>query len=254
MTMNKTLVVLATLSTLACASHAAPVSGQGTWESTLQARDLNNDGTADAYYDTALDITWLANAGAMANTFYDQGDLPTDGNTQFDLATSWVEQLNVHGVTGWRLPVNFDVGNNGCQWSSTGGTDCGYNVLPDSSEMAHMYHLTLGNISYIDAPETLLANTGPFSNLAAYGYWSGTPVMDGWQAGNPYNPDAAWRFSFHAGRQDDIGKNGQLGAWAVHNGDIAAPVPEPETYALMLAGLGALGWVARRRKKNEQAA
>jgi hypothetical protein len=31
--------------------------------------------------------------------------------------------------------------------------------------------------------------------------------------------------------------------------DITTPVPEPETYALMLAGLGAMGWVARRRKK-----
>jgi hypothetical protein len=28
----------------------------------------------------------------------------------------------------------------------------------------------------------------------------------------------------------------------------AAPVPEPETYAMMLAGLGLLGFVARRRK------
>lgn len=29
---------------------------------------------------------------------------------------------------------------------------------------------------------------------------------------------------------------------------IITPVPEPETYALMLSGLGVLGWAARRRK------
>lgn len=41
--------------------HAIPVSGQGTWETTLQGRDLDgNAATFEAYYDTVLDITWLA--------------------------------------------------------------------------------------------------------------------------------------------------------------------------------------------------
>lgn len=34
------------------------------------------------------------------------------------------------------------------------------------------------------------------------------------------------------------------------NVNVTAPVPEPETYALMLAGLGALGWASRRRKST----
>jgi hypothetical protein len=36
--------------------------------------------------------------------------------------------------------------------------------------------------------------------------------------------------------------------------DTIALVPEPETYAMMLAGLGLLGFMARRRKQKEAAA
>lgn len=32
---------------------------------------------------------------------------------------------------------------------------------------------------------------------------------------------------------------------------VAGSVPEPETYAMMLAGLGLVGWAARRRKQAE---
>ncbi len=41
-------------------------------------------------------------------------------------------------------------------------------------------------------------------------------------------------------------------AWAGEGGPglPAAPVPEPETYALMLAGLAAIGWQARRRRSE----
>ena len=34
---------------------------------------------------------------------------------------------------------------------------------------------------------------------------------------------------------------------------LAAPVPEPETYGMMLAGLGVLGFLARRRKAAKPA-
>lgn len=38
---------------------------------------------------------------------------------------------------------------------------------------------------------------------------------------------------------------GQIGTGITN---VTAPVPEPETYALMFAGLGVLGWASRRRK------
>lgn len=44
-------------------------------------------------------------------------------------------------------------------------------------------------------------------------------------------------------RQDDF-----FHAWAVSSGDIGiSAVPEAQTYAPMLAGLGLIGWRARRR-------
>jgi len=40
-------------------------------------------------------------------------------------------------------------------------------------------------------------------------------------------------------------------SFPVYNlGTAVTPIPKPETYALMLAGLGAMGFIARRRKQS----
>ncbi|HEB56139.1 MAG TPA: hypothetical protein ENI98_07515, partial [Gammaproteobacteria bacterium] len=91
--------------------YAAPITGQGTWESTLQGRDLDGDlSTFEAYYDTALDITWLADAN-YAGT-------PMDWAT----ANNWAANLNPYnsGITGWRLPVTIDTGGRGCDYAYSG--------------------------------------------------------------------------------------------------------------------------------------
>jgi hypothetical protein len=54
----KSLIIALGLVALSGAAEAG-ISGQGTWETTLQARDINGDGVVDAYYDTALNVVWL---------------------------------------------------------------------------------------------------------------------------------------------------------------------------------------------------
>lgn len=48
-----------------------------------------------------------------------------------------------------------------------------------------------------------------------------------------------------------FGLGGPVGYLGTFSTSVAAPVPEPETYAMMALGLGAVGWVARRRKQGD---
>jgi hypothetical protein len=52
-------------------------------------------------------------------------------------------------------------------------------------------------------------------------------------------------------KMDDISftANGQMKDQTYSIELVTAPIPEPETYALMLAGLGVVGFMARRRRK-----
>ena len=213
-------------------AHAQAVPGQGTWQDTLQARDVGNTGTTNAFYDTVLGITWLRDANV-------------NGLMNWNTANTWANNLEVSGVNGWRLPTATASGLAVC---SNGGTNCGYNVPVSSSEMAHLFYETLGNVGYTSVNGTYpqvgygLTNKGNFLALQSGPYWSGTSYSSG--------SNQAWLFDTNLGYQGVYGETTPMFALAVHPGDVGAvvaSVPEPETYAMLLAGLGLIGAVARRR-------
>lgn len=60
--------------------------------------------------------------------------------------------------------------------------------------------------------------------------------------------DLSTGFYFYEVKGDATGVAG--GFYTLTSTIVAVPVPEPETYAMMLAGLGALGFLARRRRND----
>jgi hypothetical protein len=228
----------------------SPISGQGTWETTLQARDLDgNPATIDAYYDTVLKITWLSEAGLAEAGNFRSSSLNLDWYEINDLIAS----ININGIARWRLPTMIDTGSPGCDWSY-GGTDCGYNVQTTSgstvySEMASLYYDTLGNLALYDTsgnPQAGggLKNTGPFSIWTTAGYWTGLDYA--------LNIDNAWLFDLPGGAQDGRlvdKRSGVPYAWPVHDGDVGtAIVPLPAAVCLFGSGLVGLAGISRRKK------
>lgn len=271
--MTNRLCAVATACVLAFSggAFAAPVVGQGTWETTLLGRDIGGsavDGSSASavfLYDTTLNITWLRDANAIG----------ASGN--WTASNTWANTLVVGAYGGWRLPTTMDTGAFGCDFSYGGGTDCGFGVQTKSgnpamyeagqtvySEMAQMWFAALGNKAYCAPGDTTcadaqlgwgLTNTGAFQNLQPGGYWSKSEIF--------VSEPSAWYFYANSGYQDISPKPDVLFAFAVRDGDVCSsfpgggatggcfpgpgpfPAPEPTTLALLCAAL--LGAKVARR-------
>ena len=118
--------------------------------------------------------------------------------------------------------------------------------------MASLWYDTLGNTAHYDtsgnptgcagSPDYCLTNTGPFSNLQSYAYWSGVEYA-------PYTI-YAWNFYTYNGYQTNDVKYYGLYGWAVRSGDVSA-VPVPAAVWLFGSGLIGLLGVASWKIPNK---
>lgn len=192
----------------------ALVFGSAQAAGNLQPRDINGDGIVDAYYDPAQNITFTADANLPAAFGLDDaffGHAP--GNLSHAHAEAWPLTLDLYGVTGWRLAKALT-----------------FNCTPneDPTEPLPVFcRVATSELS-------LLPTFSVFRNVQD-GYW-----IDGLLPPSSTNFGRLLLFAPGHGHNSDSQGDIPEGAWAVHDGDIAAlatPVPEPETWALMLLGL-----------------
>lgn len=229
-----------------------------------------------AYYDTVLDITWLADAHLAGTNSFGVGGIEPTGRMDWYEADAWIGALNSSsylGYSGWRLPKATPInGGSAFDLSSTrdGSTDSSTNISAigtlyagsTASELAHLYYNTLGHTrgSYdIDGTQlscapsgeilsanSCLINSGPFSSyelMSTSTFWTQTSVDPTFSNGDPY----VLSFSFYSGYQGPswVGYPGFY-AWAVADGD---PLPVPLPAAFWLFGSALLGLVGMGRRR-----
>lgn len=208
-----------------------------------------------AYYDTELDITWLADTNLVTNNplnIATSAYATEDGKTQQWFAQYMVGELNEHNYLGsnnWRLPQTGPINGVNYNFSGPSGVnDWGTNLTAPGTpyegstinEMAHLFYNTLGNTT------SGLTNSGPFSNLDTNGYYiTGTSFL--YQGYNRH-----FVFSFDNGAQWHYYNNVSYEAgfvWAVHEGDVTM-VPIPPSILLFMSGIPVLFSIKKKHKEN----
>lgn len=227
--MKRSLLLAAAATLVASQPHAE-----------LLDRDITGDGIADAYYDTVLNISWLADASSGAGSTFDDGNLPNDGRFTWEAAAAYVASLNVGGVTDWRLPTALPTCLGYCQITT-----------PDNgNELGYHRSVNLGGPYYDSLWLHHNANYDLFSGITQSYYWTATR--------GPEDPWADERYAI--AYQIDDGYTGwepdqlDLYVWAVHDGDVGvSPVPEPSTLWLVLTGGLLTAALRGRRTPSTQA-
>jgi hypothetical protein len=155
----------------------------------------------------AVPVDFLAGAGAGTIDFQLQGFNTLDGDNFY----IDIFHLFVNGVDVFS--ATWDLGGGGADRVLAGPADA------TVSRIGRLVDLSIP-VAFVDG-----------ANSVSFAYDSPTSFEGSNRAGPQGTGDEAWG----------------LNAVTVNGAPAAAAVPEPETYALLLAGFGALGFVARRK-------
>lgn len=220
-------------------------------------------------YDTEQNLTWVQETsahGSIPMPSFDAGAWYAGAMTRGS-AEDYVQNLNINGVTGWRLPKVITQFNQATCPSSNAGSDCGYNVNILHSELAYLFY-ELGNTSLVDSnggirPENLLPygipnslqHTNPFTitnNILIFPNGTADHYGSFWL--NAIDANSMSKFDYmifdtNRGQQGWAGSNsGAISlVWAVQSGNVTGlSIPEPSTVTLLFAGF--LGFGSQRFK------
>jgi hypothetical protein len=180
-------------------------------------------------YDDVLNLTWLQDAN-----YAQTSGASATGVMSWAEANAWAANLNyfdsVRGVTwsDWRLPKVKPI--NGSTWNLAptynGSSDWSYSITSPQHEIAHLFHVSLKNLSGVLPDGTVrpgvsgtdygMVNTGPFVKLYGDIYWSGTAspwypadhalAFLGYSGGDPFNTNVLNKYRAIAVRDGDVAR------------------------------------------------
>ena len=174
-----------------------------------------------AFYDTEADLTWLKNANITGDPKY------------WEDANNIVANLNIAGITGWRLPTSYSTA------PSCDGAFWGYNC--SGSEIGNMFYNVLGGKAGSSISSVHNANYDLFENIKDNIYWGSDYVADGQNLVSVFSTMDGLQGTYFRENNYQI-----LYSWAVYTGDVST-VPIPAPIWLFSAGIMILFNTARKK-------